>query len=503
MKPSVLTTELHNEIFLVKPSPSQIEITGITSNSMHVKNGFLFIAEKGLSTDGHKYIPSAIERGAMALLVEKVECVPHNYPGLVLKSTNTRAVAPAIGALFYNKPSDKLFCIGITGTNGKTSFTYLVEHFFNAAKKKTGVIGTIDHHIGSKIWNSERTTPHPIEIQERLKDFVENNAKTLAIEVTSHALDQKRVEGIEFDVGVFSNLTRDHLDYHSTMEEYFEVKQKFFTENLSHSSKKQIYAIINRDDPWGAKIQIPSNITKWTYGAGKINNSLENDFSFILNKMDFSGTLFTLNTPFGTMNLNSPLIGNYNIYNVLSSIAAALAGGLDLKLIEKSLPQFPGIPGRLQRVQSNQKKSVFIDYAHTPDALENVLSSILKIKEQFKSNGRILCVFGCGGDRDKGKRPIMAQIAERYADLIIVTSDNPRSENPIQIINDINTGFNNPTSHKIILEPDRHKAITLSINEAMPDDIVLIAGKGHEDYQIIGKEKFYFSDYEIARKLLT
>jgi len=502
MNPSLLLSELKNDLHLVKMAQTPSDLTGVTSNSKQVKNGFLFIAEKGISNDGHSYITNAIKNGASALLVEKVDLIPSDYSGLVLKSNNARAIAPIIGALFYNKPSHKLFCMGVTGTNGKTSFTYLVEHFFNTAQMPTGVIGTIDHHLGNKTWNTERTTPHPIELQERLHDFVKNKAHSLAIEVTSHAIDQKRVEGIEFDVGVFTNLTRDHLDYHSTMEEYFEVKQKFFTEILTQSPKKEVFAIINRDDPWGAQLKIHSKITKWTYGS-QLNKNLKSDFSFTLNSMDFKGTNFTAETPHGSVSLRSPLIGNHNIYNVLGAVAAGVAGGLSLSHIENVLPHFKGIPGRLQRVLTDQPKSIFIDYAHTPDALENVLLSLLRIKEQSKTNGKILCVFGCGGDRDKGKRPIMGNIAEKYSDLVIVTSDNPRTEDPLLIINEIKMGFNNSAAKTVVLEPDRQKAIALAINEAKREDIILIAGKGHEDYQIIGKEKFYFSDYETARKILA
>lgn len=504
MDPHIFLTAFQGHLVLAKPPLAPLSITGITANSTQVKNGFLFIAEKGVSNDGHKYLSAAIENGAGALLVERVDLVPSTFQGMILQAPNTRLIAPAMAALFYNKPSEKLFCMGVTGTNGKTSFTYLIEHFFNTAQQLTGVIGTIDHHLGSKTWGTELTTPHPIEIQARLNDFIQNNAKTLAIEVSSHAIDQKRVEGIEFDVGVFTNLTRDHLDYHSTMEEYFEVKQKLFTDILGHSQKKTVFAIINRDDPWGAKIKVHPKVKTWTYGNQTIkSNSSSNAFSFTLNKMDFTGTQFVAHTPEGSVTLQSPLIGIHNIYNVLGAIAAGMAGGLSLQHMEFMLPSFAGIPGRLQRVQNTKDKLIFIDYAHSPDALENVLLSIRKTQEQVKMPGRIVCVFGCGGDRDKGKRPLMASIAEKHADLVIVTSDNPRTEDPMKIISDIKAGFSNQTSGAWKLEPDRQKAITLAINEALPNDIILVAGKGHEDYQIIGKEKFYFSDYEIARKILS
>lgn len=477
--------------------PIQTPITSLTNNSKKVQKGSLFIAEKGVANDGHKYLLSAIDNGATSLLVENIEAVPADYPGLVLQASNTRAVAPLIANRFYQKPSEKLFAVGITGTNGKTSLTYLLEHFFNEASRPTGVIGTIDHHLGERQWPTEMTTPHPIELQQRLSEFIEAGAKTLAIEVSSHAIDQKRIEGIEFDVGIFTNLTRDHLDYHSNMEEYFEVKKSFLTSLLSHSRKSNVFAIINNDDPWGAKIQPPASVKTWRYGA------TQGEFTFELEKMDFQGTHFKLKTPFGTLSLHSPLVGIHNIYNVMAAVAAALAGGLSPAQIEKSLLTFKGIPGRLQLVPNTKNVSVVVDYAHSPDALENVLTSIRKVLGEQKTSGRIICVFGCGGDRDKGKRPLMAKVADEKSNVVIVTSDNPRTEDPLQIINEILVGFQHQDSNRLHVEPDRAKAIAQAIEMAQPDDVILIAGKGHEDYQIIGKEKFYFSDYETARKLLS
>lgn len=503
MNASQLISQFKDILCVVQEPKTPLILKGITSNSEEVKEGYLFIAEKGLSKDGHQYLSSAIKNGAQALLVENTDTIPAHYQGLILTTKNTRAMAPQVGAFFYKQPSHQLFCVGVTGTNGKTSVTYLVEHFFNSAQRLTGVIGTINHHLSAQVWQTENTTPHSIEIQRRINDFVQLQAQTLALEVSSHALDQKRIEGIAFDVGIFTNLTRDHLDYHSTMQDYFETKQRFFTETLAHSTKKDVFAIINQDDPWGLKMKTPPRLIKWTYGADTTHKNT-NDFYFILNEMTFERTSFRIHTPFGSTIMNSPLIGVHNIYNVISATAAGLAGGISLQHLESALLNFKGIPGRLQRVPNNSQKSIFIDYAHSPDALENVLQSIQNIKKQFHlNNSRILCVFGCGGDRDKGKRPLMAGIAEKYSDLVFITSDNPRTEDPLNIINDIKVGFKNNTATSCVVEPDRQQAITLAINEAKKDDIVLIAGKGHEDYQIIGKEKFYFSDFETARKILT
>lgn len=479
---------------LHKGSPAGRTLKGITSNSRHVQPDFLFIAERGVTNDGHAYIPAAIMNGASALLVEDVDAVPSQYQGVVYVAKNTRAIAPQIANLFYEKPSEKLFCVGVTGTNGKTSLTYLVEHLFNSAHYPTGVIGTINHHLGSRVWSTEMTTPHPIELQERLKNFVDAGAKALAIEVSSHALDQRRIESIEFDVGIFTNLTRDHLDYHSTMEEYFRVKERFFSEILEQSSKPKTFSIINKDDPWGSKIQTGARSQRWSYGRANA------DFTFQVEKMDFQGNTFKLNSPMGPLHILSPLLGLHNVYNVMAAVATALAGGLSISQIEDAIKDFAGIPGRLQMVPNHRGLLVVVDYAHSPDALENVLLSLKKVREEQSSQGKIICVFGCGGDRDKGKRPLMAAVAEKLADVSIVTSDNPRTEDPQQILRDIIAGFS--LQAQPIVEVDRSKAINLAIELAKPDDIILIAGKGHEDYQIIGKEKFYFSDYETARKLL-
>lgn len=480
---------------LTKDSSHNTHLMGITNNSKKVQRDFLFIAERGVHNDGHKYITSAIERGASALLVEDSKAVPQSFSGYIFEAENVRSISPLIAAQYYDSPSKGLFAIGVTGTNGKTSLTYLIEHLFNKAGQLTGVIGTIDHHVGKRIWPTEVTTPNPIELQERLAEFVQAGAKTLAIEVSSHAIDQKRIAGIEFDVCIFTNLTRDHLDYHSSMEEYFDVKQSLFDGILGSSKKSSVYSIINKDDSWGAKIKTSQRSTIWSYGEK------DADFSFELKSMGFTGTKFVLHSPKGTLLIASPLIGRHNIYNVMAATAAGLAGGLNLADIRESLVTFGGIPGRLQLVSNKRDLAVLVDYAHSPDALENVLHALHKVRDETKSKNKIICLFGCGGDRDKGKRPMMAKVAQSLADKVIVTSDNPRSEDPLQIINDICTGFT-PSESAYLVEPDRARAIAQAIELAEPGDAVLIAGKGHEDYQIIGKEKFYFSDFETARRCL-
>jgi UDP-N-acetylmuramoyl-L-alanyl-D-glutamate--2,6-diaminopimelate ligase len=469
-------------------------IKGISRNSKNIGEDCLFIAEKGSKFDGHDFINDAIKNGVLALLVENSDQVPNHFSGIVAVVPSTRSVISTLSAHFFRFPSEQLFSVGVTGTNGKTSITYLVETILNAKNIKTGVIGTINHHLESHIWETSLTTPDPLLLQHRLHDFVTMGAQALAIEVSSHSLHQMRVEDIQFDVGIFTNLTRDHLDYHETMEKYFQAKARLFTVLLERSKKTNVAAFVNGDDPWASKIRATEKLKVFTFGQ-----SAKNDFHFELKSMDFFRTHFLLVTPWGQTEMSIPLIGVHNIFNVMGAVGACLFKGLNLAEICAALKDFKGIPGRLHMVPNNKRKAVFVDYAHTPDALENVLSGLNKIRSDKKSRQKIITVFGCGGDRDTGKRPQMAAIAEKLSDFCIVTSDNPRTEDPSKILYEISFGF-----EKINFEtvPDRKTAIAKALDMATPDDVVLIAGKGHESYQIVGSEKFYFDDFEIAKELL-
>jgi UDP-N-acetylmuramoyl-L-alanyl-D-glutamate--2,6-diaminopimelate ligase len=469
-------------------------VNDITQNSKSVGENSLFIAERGTKTDGHNYITEAISNGASALLVEDISKVPADYKGIVAQVDSTRVIVSALSAKYFNYPSQQLFCAGVTGTNGKTSTTYLIESVLNAKKIKTGVIGTINHHIGSRTWETSLTTPDPLSLQRRLNDFIQHDAKALAIEVSSHSLDQRRTEGIEFDVGIFTNLTRDHLDYHQNMENYFQAKARLFNELLQHSSKQKTAAFVNGDDAWSAKIQATSKMQVYTFGKSS-NCALY----FELRSMDFFRTRFKLHTPWGEAEFNVPLTGIHNVYNVMGSVGACLFQGQSLTDISEALNNFSGVPGRLHMVPNNKRKAVFVDYAHTPDALEHVLLGLNQIRREKKSQQKIITVFGCGGDRDTGKRPLMAAIAEKYSDFSIITSDNPRSEDPGKIIYEIMMGFEK-TNYET--QPDRKLAISRALEIARHDDVVLIAGKGHETYQIVGKDKFYFNDFEVAQEFL-
>ncbi len=463
-----------------------------------IKNS-VFIAIRGTQSDGHKYLSQAIENGAVALVVEDPAAVPKNFSGFVLTAPNCRQMLDILASRFYDHPSHKLFCIGVTGTNGKTSIIYLLEHILNDQKKITGVMGTVNHRVGEKIWDSEMTTPDPVTLQKRLNEFIDAGASFCAMEISSHALHQKRADSVHFNTTIFTNLTLDHLDYHKNMNDYFLAKQRLFSDLMWNSIKKPLFAVVNIDDSYGRKLKLPEHVVGWTYGQR------ESDFQFKILKMDFTETEFELITPLEKLNIKIPLAGVHNIYNVVAAMAAALSAGVSIEQSVRSLKNFKGIPGRLQKVGSNSKKNVFVDYAHTPDALENTLKSLNKIKKEIKveakPNQKIITVFGCGGDRDKSKRPLMAKIAAENSDFVFVTSDNPRTENANQIISEIQFGL--PTEFKNFdIDSDRERAIQKAINMADNNDVVLIAGKGHEDYQIIGDIKYHFSDIEVALKYL-
>lgn len=473
----------------------EAEVTGLFFDARQVQQGSVFVAIKGTQADGHKYIGDAIKAGAIALVVEDKSAVPADYHGYVSVVPDSRQMLDLLAARFYDYPSQKLFCFGVTGTNGKTSITYLLEHILNARGKSTGVIGTVNHRAGHKTWENQGTTPDPVTLQSRLNDFIKEGAIAAALEVTSHALDQRRADSVHFNTVIYTNLTHDHLDYHNDMKSYFESKQRLFTDLMWSSLKRPLFAIINIDDEYGRKLKLAEPVLGWTYGQK------ESDFQFKILKMNFAETEFELKTPLETIIVKVPLTGVHTIYNVVASLAAGLTCGVTLEQGIKALADFNGIPGRLQKVVHSSDKTVFIDYAHTPDALENSLKSLLKVKTDAKLSSQVITVFGCGGDRDKTKRPKMAEIAARLSDYVFLTSDNPRTEDPMTILAEAEKGF--PAGFKnYIKEVDREKAIAQAIALAKPGDVILIAGKGHEDYQIIGTTKTHFSDYEVAEKYL-
>ncbi len=471
------------------------DLAGIFFDTRSVVPNSVFVAIKGTQTDGHNFLPQAITAGAIVLVVENRSKVPENFKGAILETSDTRGALDRIAAIYYDFPSHELFCFGVTGTNGKTSITYILEQILNFNHKPMAVIGTVNHRIEDKIWSSQMTTPDPVTLQRRLREFVEHRAEAAALEVTSHALHQKRSESVSYNTVVFTNLTHDHLDYHETMDHYFAAKQRLFTDLMWSSIKKPLFAVVNVDDPYGRKLQVADSVIVWTYGQR------ESDFQFKILKMDYAKTEFELKTPLETVKVEVPLCGLHTIYNVVASIVASLTCGISLEQAIRALHTFYGVPGRLEKIKSTGLKTVFVDYAHTPDALENVLKALVEIRNNSNKNSKIITVFGCGGDRDKAKRPIMGTLATKYSDFVYVTSDNPRTEKPEDIINDIRHGIAKNFENYVI-EADREKAIAAAILRARAEDVILIAGKGHEDYQILGTEKIHFSDVEVAQKYL-
>ncbi len=467
------------------------EVSGLCLDSRLAQPGAVFFAIKGSARDGHTGISEAIERGAIAIVCSDTSQIPASFNGLVLQVQDVRVILSTLAARFFGTPSQNLFTIGVTGTNGKTSITYLIEHLFNQNGHPTAVMGTINHHFGHKVWATDMTTPNPIELQSRLSQFKSEGASAVVMEVSSHALDQKRADSVFFDVGIFTNLTRDHLDYHKSMEEYHLAKQRLFTELMWKTSKTPCLAIINTDDVYGRTMKVAEPAEIWTYGMR------DADFEFNVQKVDWGGTEFTLKTPEGKYFCKSPLLGTHNIYNSVAAIAAGVAAKISVDALSDALRSFSGVPGRLQKVKSD-RVHIFVDYAHTPDALKKVLSILKDLRDQISNTSKIWCLFGCGGDRDKGKRPLMAEIAAGSADYIVVTSDNPRNEDPEMILQDIEKGFTADQKTKVTKLINRKKAIEFVITMAKPGDVVLIAGKGHEDYQIIGDQKLEFDDFKIA-----
>lgn len=475
------------------------DVVEVTQDSRVVKQGSVFVAIRGTSGDGHTHVAAAAKRGAIALIVEDPSVIPADYHGAVVKTSSTRQALDALAQRFFGEPAKDLFCVGVTGTNGKTTITYMVEAIFKKFGWPTGVLGTIDHHLGDKTWPSALTTPDPLTLQSRLREFVTLGAQAAAFEVSSHALMQHRADSLPFAVGIFTNFTRDHLDYHQTMENYFAAKERLFTELLGRNPNTNV-AVLNADDPWIRNVRVREGVTTWWYGQ---NNERAPEFAFRPLKQDLSGTLFHLATPRGNAEIHLPCTGLHNVYNAVAAAAAALAAGVSLATVQQALSEFRGAPGRLERVENRRGLNIFVDYAHTDDALATVLKALSDVRAQSASKGKIITVFGCGGDRDKGKRPLMARAAAEYSDALVITSDNPRTEDPLKIIHDVQAGVPTNWDRPLTIEPDRRRALSLSLQMAAEGDVILVAGKGHEDYQIIGDKKLSFSDKLVITDLLN
>lgn len=469
------------------------EITGIETDSRKVKPGDLFICLPGHTVDGHDYADKAAQLGAAALVVQrKLEIA---LPQIVVK--DCRHAMAVFADYYYGFPSHRLKLIGVTGTNGKTTTTYLVERIMNDFGQHTGIIGTIQMRYGGRTFDMSRTTPDALELQQSLHAMAEHGATCCVMEVSSHALEQGRVKGCRFRTAIFTNLTQDHLDYHKTMEEYRAAKGLFFSRmgnEFSDSPEERQYAVLNEDDEASAYFRKLTSAEVITYG---LRDSADVYASNI--EVTAKGTSFHVRTFAGETDIRLKMVGKFNVYNALAAIAATLAEGVPLERIKSSLEAMPGVAGRVEAVDEGQPFAVIVDYAHTPDGLENVLKTV---KEFAK--GRIFCVFGCGGDRDRTKRPVMGRIAAEYADYLLVTSDNPRTEDPYRILQDIEQGLTDRGSGRETYEliVDRRTAIQKAIEMASPDDVVLIAGKGHETYQTIQGVNYDFDDRLVAKEAI-
>ncbi len=462
--------------------PLDVDITSIACDSRRVKNGSLFVAMRGEKSDGHNFILPASDQGAAAIVSEKLEPTSR-VTNIVVP--DTRAALADVAAAFYHNPSRHLKMTGVTGTNGKTTFTFLLKHLCERALLRSGLIGTVRYEVGERILPAARTTPESLEVQELLFQIRNAGCKAAVMEVSSHALEQQRVRNVEFDVAVFTNLTQDHLDYHGTMENYFAAKSRMFTGLASH--KKNAKAVINIDDRYGVQLVEKCSAPVLTYGVGT-----RADFRASNMKIDFSGTSYQLDAHGKSYLVRLPLIGRFNVYNSLAAIAAASVLGIDVRTAVLALANAPFVPGRLEAVPVKRQFRVFVDYAHTDDALLNVMKTLREL-----SPNRLIVVFGCGGNRDRAKRPKMGAAVDSLADWAIITSDNPRKEDPAAIIADVERGFRGRNFEVI---SDRREAIFKAVAMAEPRDIVLLAGKGHEDYQEFADRTIPFDDVEIARQ---
>ncbi len=523
MKFSILTNAIRKDsgVILNGCGGDDHDITSIHYHAQKAGQGSLFVAIPGFKADGHDFIDAAIERGACAVVGEKPlpQPLPETERGdspfpfregvrgvrsvSWLEVDNSRKALAILSSHFYGNPSEHLCVVAITGTNGKTTTSFLMESIFACAELNSGVIGTINYRYGTKSFANPVTTPESLELQHIMADMRDSGVTHVVMEASSHALDLYRLYGTQVKVGVFTNFTQDHLDYHQTMESYWACKKRLFTEHLGSDG----IAVINCNDLKGKELSTTLSCSVITVGNSSDNMIWIKDYRHGLN-----GVQGQIVTPQGEFEFASPLIGFHNLENILCAVGVGVALNLPLHVIKAGIESLSHVPGRLEPVLNDFERFVYVDYAHTPDALKNVLSCLKKL-----AGRRLICVFGCGGDRDRGKRPLMGEIAARYADLIVITSDNPRSEPPMSIIDEILPGVQKICPYEYIaeelsagfeaggyiVEPDRRKAIKLAMSVSYAGDVVLIAGKGHENYQIIGDTTLHFDDKEEVMKVLS
>jgi UDP-N-acetylmuramoyl-L-alanyl-D-glutamate--2,6-diaminopimelate ligase len=487
------------------------EVSGLSYDSRKVLPGEIFFAAAGEKTDGHEFIFEAVKRGAAAVVFSRAGDWPAAAAAVRVK--DVRRSMGLWAAHFYGRPSEKIRLVGVTGTNGKTTLTYLVESILAAAAIKSGVIGTINYRYGGRELPSHHTTPEAPDLHALIDEMLRAGVEVVAMEVSSHALAQERVRGLDFDVGVFTNLSRDHLDYHRDMDEYFSAKAKLFTDHLQASRKPRKAAVIYGEDARGRQLieQLRcSGFDLWAYGDGQ-----EWDVHPLDVKQDIGGLRGAMQVRESILEIDSQLVGAANLQNIMGAVAVGRALGIETDVIARGISQLNSVPGRLEKIANDRGIAILVDYAHSPDALAKVLGAIRSVV-----HGRVVCVFGCGGDRDRGKRPLMGELAARLSDFVVLTSDNPRTEDPLAILGEVEAGVKKAGLKKLegaglasrgresgfergyVVEADRRRAIGIGIEAASAGDAVLIAGKGHEDYQILGISKIHFDDREVARQVL-
>ncbi|EFK96670.1 UDP-N-acetylmuramyl-tripeptide synthetase [sediment metagenome] len=464
------------------------DITDIAYHSSRVGPGVLFAAIKGLVSDGHDFINEAVAKGARAVVSEKENNI--NTTQVIVK--DSRAALARISSKFFGQPSNKLKLIGVTGTNGKTTITYLLESIFKEAGLSAGVIGTVEHRFNGQRIKSSNTTPESYDLQKLFKEMVVKGVGACAMEVSSHALTLERVAGCNFDGAIFTNLSPEHLDFHNDMESYFESKMRLFREYLDESGKKGVFAAINADDTYGKKLAANVGHKILSYSLNGAADVYAKEV-----KISIDGIEMCIAAAQKEFTCRSELIGRFNAYNIMAAASGAIGLGIDIDVISRGIGEVHTVPGRLEKIANKRGVLAFVDYAHTPDALENVLVNMREL--MMPKNGRLIVVFGCGGDRDRAKRPLMGKIASENSDIAIITSDNPRSENPNTIIREIVSGVTN-RNYEVINE--RRIAIHHVAKIAKEGDVVIVAGKGHEDYQIVGLERRHFDDREVLKEYL-
>ena len=475
---------------LERSGDQRVPITDVTDDSRCVTSGALFVAVKGERVDGHDYLDAVLKQQAGAVVVERRGNV--SVPTVLVK--NSRLALGLLGSRFHGDPSARLRVIGVTGTNGKTTTTYICKSLLEFGGRRIGLVGTVAYVIGKQTIPASHTTPGAIELQRLFERMVKEDLSGVVMEVSSHALALDRTAGVEFDVAVFTNLTQDHLDFHVTMDNYFSAKLRLFHELGMEGKKHSKRAIVNMDDPRGAAVRAACAVPVWTYGMKS-----DADIRAEGVRLSSRGTAFHLATPAGSTAIQSSLVGEHNVYNLLAAVGVALHEGMTVEQVRAGIGEVGYVPGRFERVEAGQDFTVVVDYAHTDDALTRLLTAAQALRTD-----RIITVFGCGGDRDRTKRPKMGRVAVRFSDMVVLTSDNPRTEDPAAILTEVETGVKEALKDRpgveYVMEADRRLAIERAIRAARPGDMVLIAGKGHEDYQIIGTTKHHFDDREVARE---